>query len=178
VTPLWSSLVLGLLLIAAAAIDIRERRVPNRLNVAILLLGLLLSHSWPLTTDAVAGSLAGVAVGMAIWFPMYLFRLVGAGDVKLLAASGAWLGLSGTVTASLVTALAGGLLGLVWIVVRQGFAPAFMAVAHALRAPSLLQLRPFDRRDRVPYALAIAAGVWFAWLGCTGWLALARGGCR
>jgi len=177
VSHLLSTVVLGLLLAAAAVSDVRARRVSNRLNLAILLVGLLLARPWPLTPGGLASGLSGVAVGMAIWFPMYLLSLVGAGDVKLLAASGAWLGLAGTVTASIGTALAGGVLGLVWIVVRQGAGPAMMAVAHAFRAPSLLQLRPMDRRERVPYAVAIAVGVSIAWLRCTGWFVFSRGGC-
>jgi hypothetical protein len=47
---------------------------------------------------------------------------------------------------------------------RQGVGAAVMAVTQAIRAPSLLQLRPLDRRERVPYAVAIAGGVFLVWL--------------
>lgn len=177
VSYLFSTAVFGVMLAAAAASDIRGRRVPNRLNLAILVGGLLLARPWPLSMGALAGGIGGLAVGMAIWFPMYLLRLVGAGDVKLLAASSVWLGASGAVAASIGTALAGGLLGLVWIVARQGVGPAILALSHALRAPSLLQLRPMDRRETVPYAVAIAIGVSLAWLRCTGPFFSAEG-CR
>jgi prepilin peptidase CpaA len=160
--------VLGALLTAAALSDVRVRRVSNRLNATVLVAGLLLARPWPPAFASLGDSLGGVVVGLMIWLPMYLLRLIGAGDVKLLAASGAWLGLAGTVSASIATALAGGLLGLVWIVARQGAGAAMMAVTHAFRVPSLLQLRPLDRRERVPYAVAIAVGVSMVWLRSVG----------
>lgn len=169
-----ATVVFGILLSAAAIGDIRARRVPNRLSLTILLVGLVLSRPWPPSLGTIGDSIGGVAVGMALWFPMYLLRLVGAGDVKLIAASGAWLGVVGTFHASVGTALVGGILGLIWIACRQGAAAASMAVAHALRAPSLLQLRPIDRRERVPYAVAIAVGVALVWLRSVGLLNVPR----
>jgi prepilin peptidase CpaA len=161
---LFSTTILTVLLITAAISDVRARRVANRLNLAILIMGLLLSRPWPPALGAIGDCLGGVAVGMAIWFPMYLLRLVGAGDVKLIAASGAWLGIPGTLYASVATATVGGVLGLAWMLRRQGVGAAVMAVTQAIRAPSLLQLRPLDRRERVPYAVAIAGGVFLVWL--------------
>jgi len=147
------------LLVLAAVSDIRERRVPNWLNLLVLLTGLLLARGWPVSTGDIGRGLAGIGVGLALWFPMYLLRLVGAGDVKLVAASGAWLGSIGVMSASLFTALAGGVLGALWILKRQGWHGFTLAMVHAIRAPRLLQLTPMDRRERVPYAVAIAVGV-------------------
>lgn len=155
--------VLGALLASAAATDIRERRVPNRLNLTVLLGGVATAMLLPSSKVTMLQALTGVAVGLGMWFPMYLARLVGAGDVKLMAASGAWLGGAGVLWASLWAALAGGVLGLVWIVWHRGVPSAAMALGHALRAPKLLQLQPMDRRERVPYAVAIALGVFAAW---------------
>lgn len=163
-TPLPATVVLIVLLLMAAASDVRARRVPNWLNLFVLVVGIAGARSWPVGVAALGDGLAGIAVGFALWFPMYLLRLVGAGDVKLLAASGAWLGGVGVLDASLWTAIAGGLLGVGWIIVRQGAGAAAMALVHAVRTPSQLQLRPLDRRERVPYAVAIAVGVLVAWL--------------
>ena len=155
--------VLGVLLAAAAANDIRERRVPNRLNLTVLLGGVAVAILFSTSKVTLLQGLMGVAVGLGVWFPMYLARLVGAGDVKLMAASGAWLGATGVLWASLWAAIAGGVLGLVWIVWHRGVQSAAMALGHALRAPRLLQLQPMDRRERVPYAVALALGVFAAW---------------
>lgn len=155
--------VLMLLLAAAAVCDIRERRIPNWLNLAILVGGLLAALSSPPTINSLFRSLFGVGVGFAVWIPFYLFRLVGAGDVKLMAASGAWLGAAGVLSASLWAGMAGGVLGAFWILRRQGAQAAMLAIVHALRTPRLLQMRPMDRRERVPYAVAIAVGVLISW---------------
>jgi prepilin peptidase CpaA len=94
---------------------------------------------------------------------MFAVRLMGAGDVKLLAAAGAWLGWQGTLAASLATGVFGGILGALWLLRTQGTLSAVHSVATAIRAPWLLKMRPFEPRERIPYAVAIAAGVATAW---------------
>lgn len=163
VSLLLATGVLGALLAAAAATDIRERRVPNLLNLTVLLGGVAASTLLPSSRVTPLEALTGIGIGLGVWLPMYLARLVGAGDVKLMAASGAWLGGAGILWASLWVALAGGVLGLVWIVGHRGVQSAAIALGHALRSPRLLQLQPTDRRERVPYAVAIALGVFAAW---------------
>jgi prepilin peptidase CpaA len=160
--------VLASQLIVASVWDIRERRVPNWLTLSVFVTGVLLGPSWPPSPGAVGQALYGVALGFCIWIPLYLFRLVGAGDVKLIAASGAWLGVGGVVSASLWTAIAGGVLGAFWILRRRGAQAAMLSIVHALRAPRLLQLKPMDRRERVPYAVAISIGVLISWVGNSG----------
>jgi prepilin peptidase CpaA len=94
---------------AAALGDLRERKVRNRLNLAILVCGL----GWrALSGDlsAVGLGLAGTGVGLLMLFPAFAVRWVGAGDVKLLAALGAWLGPVGTLWAGLIGLAAGGVL--------------------------------------------------------------------
>lgn len=76
---------------SAAAIDIRLRRIPNYLTVPSALGGLLfhslMPNGWgPLT------SLAGFGVGFLLLLVPWLLGGGGMGDVKLLAALGAWLG--------------------------------------------------------------------------------------
>jgi prepilin peptidase CpaA len=76
---------------AAAAMDYRTRKIPNWLTVPAAILGLLFHsfapHGWgPLT------SLAGFAVGFSLLLLPWLLGGGGMGDVKLLAALGAWLG--------------------------------------------------------------------------------------
>jgi prepilin peptidase CpaA len=154
---------LGALLAAAAATDIRERRVPNGLNLTVLLCGVAVSTLLPSSRVTLLEALMGIVIGLGVWLPMYLARLIGAGDAKLMAASGAWLGGAGVLWASLWAAIAGGVLGLVWIVGHRGVPSAAIALGRALRTPKSLQLQPMDRRERVPYAVAIALGVIAAW---------------
>jgi prepilin peptidase CpaA len=115
-------------------------------------------------------------IGLAMWLPLYAGRLIGAGDVKLFASGAAWLGWQSAILAALVAAVVGGVLGLGWLLWRQGAFRAAIAMVHALRSPRLLQLQPLDRRERVPYALAIGAGLFAAWIHLV--LADAAGGVR
>jgi prepilin peptidase CpaA len=98
--------------------------------------------------------------------PLYLLRAMGAGDVKLMAMVGAFIGPAAVATAVLYTLLAGGLLSLVFMLGRgvaaQTFANIrFMLTDRAVRAASGQgsALPPLQTTAaRLPYALAIALG--------------------
>jgi prepilin peptidase CpaA len=162
-TMALASVVLAGLLVTAALSDIRARRVSNRLNLMVLIGGLVTSLALHGVPSGIGFALGGVGVALAVWFPMFAVRLMGAGDVKLLAAAGAWLGWQGTLAASLATGVFGGILGALWLLRTQGTLSAVHSVATAIRAPWLLKMRPFEPRERIPYAVAIAAGVATAW---------------
>lgn len=79
------------LLIVAAFGDWRTRRIPNALTLPLALAGMVQSFlSFHTTTPG--QSLAGFAVGFALTVVPFALRAMGGGDVKLLAAVGAWLG--------------------------------------------------------------------------------------
>lgn len=103
-----------LLLLAAAWSDIRSRRIPNILVFPGAIIGVLLHALLPQETGGlgVLGSLAGLGTGLALLLPLYLLRVMGAGDVKLMAMTGAFLGTQETVGALLCVLLAGGVLAL------------------------------------------------------------------
>ena len=96
-----------LLLVGACVSDLRRRRIPNHIVAALVIggIGYALATMAPLA--ALQHALGGSAVGLALWLPWWLVRVLGAGDVKLAAASGAWLGAAGMVEASLLAALVG-----------------------------------------------------------------------
>ncbi len=155
--------VLGAMLVGAVVSDLRERRVSNKLNLALLSVGVLVAFLTREVGDGARQIALGVLLALVIWFPMFAFRLMGAGDVKLMAASGAWLGWQGVVIASLATGIFGGMLGVFWLLRSHGALSAMQTMATAVRAPGTLKLRPYEARERVPYALAVAAGVCLAW---------------
>lgn len=101
----------------AAAFDVRERRIPNWLTVGGLAAGLVLGGvgGWA----GLGSSAAGAAVAFALALPLFLLGALGGGDVKLLAAVGALVGLDELPTALLVTALVGGVLA-AGAVIRRG----------------------------------------------------------
>jgi prepilin peptidase CpaA len=158
-----------LVAVLAAWSDVRTRRIPNLLTLPAAGLGLVL-HLVLHGREGLFSSLGGLGVGMLVLLPAYLGRMLGAGDVKLMAALGAWLGWPATVTAVLCSALAGGLLAL-WAALRRGVAARALKgaaglgaslVGSALGAPLAA---PASTGVRTPYGLAIAVGTAFAvWL--------------
>ena len=71
--------------------DIRTRRIPNVLTFGATIAALVF-HGSTAGTSGLATSVGGWMVGAALFLPVFALRGMGAGDVKLLAAVGAWLG--------------------------------------------------------------------------------------
>lgn len=106
--------------VTAAAVwyDCRERRIPNRLVVSSMAVGLVLG----LVTGGLRGlgaSVVGLLVGAGILFVPFALGWVGAGDVKLLAAVGAILGAKGAACSILYGAVAGGIISAAVLVKRR-----------------------------------------------------------
>jgi prepilin peptidase CpaA len=113
-----------------------------------------------------AGAIAGALTGLAIFFPLYLMRGMGAGDVKLMGTVGAFLGPLATVDAALVSFVMGGMLAAVVAVWRQTGRQALENIWLMLRRPAAaaagtagaLTLEGRASAGKVPYAVAIACG--------------------
>lgn len=157
------------LLAWACASDLRRRRIPNGLVLTMLATGLALSLA-PRAADAdpgLLGALGGVAIGLAIWLPFHALGLLGAGDVKLIAAAGAWLGPRLVVDASLYGAIAGALVALA-TALSQGTLRAVLS-SVAVRVGALQQGRWLalpsiaQARHQMPYGVALAIGIAVAW---------------
>ena len=113
--PGVEALLLAIVLVAAVY-DVRYRRIPNWLTVSGVLLGLALNtflyQGWP----GLRLSLAGMAVGLGVYFVLYALRAMGAGDAKLMAAVGAIVGWRDWFGIFLITAIIGGLMALILVV--------------------------------------------------------------
>ncbi len=90
--PIVIQVVHAAVVITAAIFDVRSRRIPNWLNLFGVVAGLLLN--WFLDVDKYnwRTALMGLGLAFAIYFPLYLLRGMGAGDVKLMAAIGSLVG--------------------------------------------------------------------------------------
>jgi len=154
--------------LAAAAIDVRTRRVPNLLTASLAAAGVAFAVAG-IGRLTIAGSIAGIAIGFGLMLPGHLFGATGAGDVKLFAAAGALLGPAATAAAFIYTALAGGALAIA-IACRRGRLQRTVHSAArlvAIGAAIVGEIKAITENNRFPYAPAIAVGAVIAALGVT-----------
>lgn len=126
--------------LAAAATDMRWRRIPNVLTFPVMLLGLVLG----VAAGSGWGNALGLVLGLAVCFPLYQGGGLKAGDVKLMMAIGAIGGPAFLLVTALAGAVAGGLV-----------AGGYVAWQHRRRGRSLADLRTAF----IPYGVPLAAGV-------------------
>ena len=98
----------------ASWIDYAQRRVPNWLNLALLLCGLS-TQAWFFGWSGVGAGLLGMLVGFGLLIVAWMMHGMGAGDVKLMAAIGAWLGPMLTLYSFGLGAVIGGVTAVVMI---------------------------------------------------------------
>ena len=171
---LMITILIALLFIAAWQ-DCRGYRIRNSLVMLGALLGIFLNSIIP-TGLNFYDSLAGLGVGLLLLLPLYLLRMMGAGDVKLMAMVGAFLGPHATMTALLYVLIAGGLLSIAVTCYRGmlkkmllGIQLSFNEFFVNLSAPksersiSLTSTYGFSNRlndssAKIPYGVAIAVG--------------------
>ena len=153
------------LLAAAAVMDVKARRIPNRLVVVIAAAGLLYTLLQSPTLGAVGRSLLAGSIGFALWIPFYALRMIGAGDVKLFAAAGLWLVPLQVVQAAVVAAIIGGILSLIGMLTGYGSGLTLLRLAHAVRQPETLMTESGRVVGKtLPYGVAMAVG-----LAIAGW---------
>lgn len=153
------------LLVLAAWQDARHYRIANVLTFGGAVLALGLSFLLP-GTPGPASSLLGWGAGLLFLLPLYALRVMGAGDVKLLAMVGAFTGPAAVLVIGLYTLLAGGVLALGVALGRGRLQQALrnlqsmMVLSVALVSPAL----PDEKASagRMPYGIAILAGT-VAW---------------
>jgi prepilin peptidase CpaA len=152
------------LVLLASVGDVRTRRIPNVLTFGAALTALLV-HGVTGGWSGLASGVGGWLLGAALFFPIFALRGMGAGDVKLLAAVGAWLGPAQVIWVALLTSVAGGVLGLA-VAFSYGYGLTAIRNVKAL----LLHWRVFGVRPlpqvtleaakgpRLAYAVPIAIG--------------------
>lgn len=178
-TGIWIPTICIALLMLAAISDARHHRIPNRLILAGMLLGLA-ANTAAAGLDGLRASAAGLGVGLAVFLPFYFLRALGAGDVKLFAMVGSLLGIGHLAGVVFATLIAGGVLGLAlaWRAgrLRETFGNLRLLVyglLMRLAAPRAPSLAAAPTAVRMPYGVAIAVGTvtYLIWLQAWGgWL--------
>ena len=151
-------------LCVATFTDLRSRRIPNWLVLPFMAGGFAVNgwlHGW----HGLLLSLEGAALGLVIYGFLFWMGGMGAGDVKLCAAIGAWIGPSQLFIALVITGMAGGIMVVCWAAFGGFLKELFSGASNlafgwkdrgGLRDPELVLSNPVRRK--MPYAPAIAIG--------------------
>ena len=152
----WPTVIV---LSVAVFTDLRSRRIPNWLVAPFFVLGVVVSawlHGW----RGAGMSLAGAGLALVTYGVLFLMGGMGAGDVKLCAAIGAWIGPKQLFIALILTGLAGGVLAIAWAAwagfLKELFQHTGDLVFSAKDRGEAVLSNP--RRRKMPYAPAIAIG--------------------
>jgi prepilin peptidase CpaA len=122
----------GVILVAslvAALWDLKSRRIPNVLTLPLLAAGLIQS-AWFDGFDGLKSSLLAAAILGLPYVLLFVFAGGGAGDAKLMAAVGAWLGISGGLVALVCISIC----ALVLALLKAAFQKQFIAVFKRIQA--------------------------------------------
>jgi prepilin peptidase CpaA len=160
-------LALMAMLGVAVVTDLSDRRIPNWLTVSGVFMALALTG---LDAGAVpAASLLGMTTALAVTVPFFALGVLGAGDAKLLAAVGAFVGPAGLLPVLLYSGVAGGLMGLA-VAVRRGVIIPILLQTRGVLVHTVTLGRHGHRTtiedpdaQTIPYGVAIAAGTVAAW---------------
>jgi len=153
--------VFATLLLCACVSDMQRRRIPNSIAGLLAATGFAYSAAASATPSrALVISVAGLLLGLVLWLPFYVVRWLGAGDVKLFAAAGAWLGPARSLEGALISALAGGVLAVIWMLFAYGLNGTAVSAALAIAHPRQVANHAVDTKSRraIPYGVALAIG--------------------
>lgn len=136
--------------------DLRHRRVPNLLNLGIL----LAAFAWHSRSGSVPAAFGGAALGLAALLMPYFTGGMGAGDVKFMAALCAAAAFPRAVDVVLWSALSGGVLVFVLALGPADWKEAWLSTASGKGEGFLRAFRTVASRrsEKVPYAMAMTAG--------------------
>lgn len=167
--PMHKLIILLSILGLAVLSDLRARRIPNLLILVGLLAGWLGAYA-AAGIPGLLDSLGGMALGIILFFPFFIPRLVGAGDVKLFGVVGGIVGLDAVLPVFFFTLLAGGVLGVLVVLLSRSSAKFFgnlklfmIWLLYRVKGTEMA-LSDIETQSavRIPYAVAIATGsiVW------------------
>lgn len=162
----WHVKLVSVILIIAAWIDGKELRVPNWITFPMVLSGLVyctVTEGW----SGMGAGLVGMSVGLLTLLPLYAVGGMGAGDVKLMAGIGAWLGWEITFYAFCVSTIVGAIMAVCMVLYRKSFQKHydnFLMIAlewMQVRDPRELSNIAAERKSSMlllPYGIPICIG--------------------
>lgn len=164
-----ASAALSLLLLAAAWMDFRSRRIPNALTMSGLAAALVLRAF--VGPQAVIDGLLGALLAFVLTLPLLMLGVMGGGDAKLLMAIGGYMGPRNFLWAGVLIAIIGGMMAVVDAGRRGALLPVLHNCGQIMKHWATMGQRGANRSFAsvgaltIPYGIAIAAGAllwWFA----------------
>lgn len=169
----WHVKTVSVILILAAWIDGRDLRVPNWITFPMVLAGLIYS-TWTGGISGLGAGVLGMCAGLLTLLPLYSVGGMGAGDVKLMAGIGAWMGWQVTLAAFAVSAVLGAGMAITMVLWRRKTAHHYsnflliLSEWMSIRNPVQLSVIAAERKPRMlllPYGIPICIGTigyfWF-----------------
>ena len=160
--------ILIVVLLMAVVTDLHSSRIPNWLTFSAMGFALA-EHAWLNSVDGLLFSLAGLGTGLGLFFLFYLAGGIGAGDVKLMAAIGAFVGVHGVLSCAWLAMIIGGVYAIGAMCYQWGLAATGQRLVYAAYGAVAIGGSAWSRELALPfklrYGLAIAAGALLFQLG-------------
>ena len=158
--------ILSAFLLACCVVDVRTRRIPNALSGPALALGVILGGIAGGTPGVVA-SLAGAALIIAMLLPAFALGGIGGGDVKMMAAVGAFLGPRLALCGLLVGMTLGGVVMAVHLARLGRLGEKLVSLRHMIFSAAVLRsVEPLRMAAGDPVAISLPYSIPLA-LGAT-----------
>lgn len=158
--------ILTVILVLATITDIQKHRIPNILSLGGVVIGIIILTS-NIGLEGLIKSLQGMALGLILFLPFYMLRGMAAGDVKLMAAVGAFLGPKLALAAVAGTLISGAVLAFIYAVYIGGAAMLLQRYTNMAKmmvtTHQFAYFKPTENDaggKRFPYALAILVGTY------------------
>lgn len=159
--------LMGLLIVASVS-DYRSYRIPNWLTAGGMAFGLIYNTIIPFSIKlGFFWALGGLAIGLLTMLPFYALGTLGAGDVKLMAMIGAFLGVSDVFNAVIFSLIAGGVAALGFALFNKVLIRMLgnvKDVAQTMLASTLSGIKPVaymgsnESVGKLPYGVCISLG--------------------
>ena len=154
IAPVMTAVVLIVTLLSCIS-DVRSLRIPNWHSLVILAAFIPAWLAAPEAFIGLAQHAAAMAIMLVVSYIMFSLRMMGGGDSKLATVLGLWVGLSGLPPYIFYMAIAGGVMGLVSLLLRK------KKIFKNPRPGSWIE-QVQAGRNAVPYGVAISIGAWVA----------------
>jgi len=157
---LIETIVLFLIIVCAVFVDMRERRIPNKLILVGLLCGVLFV-GLQFGDISITDRIGGFFLGIALLFIPFAMRGIGAGDVKLLGLVGLYVGIKTIVSISLISFVVGGGIALIILAIHRlkkfkSLSTVYVSFLNSFMTKKLLLSE--EGKLTLPFSIPIAIG--------------------